>query len=81
MSTTSPPGISLTPGVEIPHVAGSPDGSSLPPGEACYSCNVDTGGVPLVKRTNGRRQKRETKVLLNYTQVVSGVDFRLLMLS
>jgi hypothetical protein len=67
VSTLSPPGADL--GVEIPHVAGSPDQLSLPPGEVCYQCGEAKGfdtksaGVPLRRRTERRR--RDTLRLLN----------------
>lgn len=61
VSAVSPPGASLE--ADYPHVAGNPGEYQLPPGEGCYSCNVDQNGIPLQKQQpatniNGRSSKR-----------------------
>lgn len=53
VSAVSPPGTSFD--RDIPHVAGIPGESQLPPGEGCYSCNVDQNGIPLARRVQESR--------------------------
>ena len=72
MSTRSPPGVDLD--IDIPHVAGSPDQYSLPPGEVCYQCGETTGfdtksaGVPLRRRLE-RRRRDTMRLMSNFTQL------------
>ena len=47
VSTVSPPGASLPPGVDLPHVAAPAGSDGVPPEEGCYSCNVNSNGIPL----------------------------------
>lgn len=69
VSTISPPGLG---GVNLPHVAGAADGSSLPPGEHCYQCGTaqgfdkDSEGVALRKRTQ-RRRRDTLNLMSNFT--------------
>jgi len=45
----SPPGASLPPGGEYPHVPAPPGETGVPPGEGCYQCNnaENYDGIPL----------------------------------
>ena len=79
MSTVSPPGSTFPQGVELPHVAAPPGETGVPPGEGCYSCNVNNNGIPLERPLNANpqnlRNKRDTSATLtadNSTQSVSG---------
>lgn len=49
VSTISPPGSVFPPNVQLPHEAAPAGVNPLPPGEGCYSCNVDSKGIPLEK--------------------------------
>ena len=73
VSAVSPPGTSLPIDNirDIPHVAGSPGEDQLPPGEGCYSCNVDQGGIPLQRRlpvasSGGTSSGRSTRTLRRF---------------
>lgn len=56
VSTVSPPGASLPPGVDLPHVAAPSGQDGVPQGEGCYSCNVNYDGTPLQSRNSDRPQ-------------------------
>ena len=56
----SPPGAQLPPGTELPHVPAPPGQTGLPPGEGCYGCNIQSGGIPL-ERPLTLRTRREIR--------------------
>ena len=59
VSTISPAGAALPEGVQLPHVA-APDDAELPPGEGCYSCDINKNGVPLVKPIDQSQTDKST---------------------
>jgi len=76
MSAVGPPGADA----EIPHVAGIADDedAGLPPGERCYSCDVDKNGIPLERRLSdqrGRRYRRRANYTLPLLVTVSKCPF------
>lgn len=58
----SPPGSSLPPGMELPHVAAPAGQDGVPQGEGCYSCNVNSDGIPLQRPSQQQDRQQYLRV-------------------